>query len=144
MDKVETKDCERVAPLFRELVEYHLSVAAVCAGTAPGEVWVDALDDPSLSATEKLVLVGQLQAAEEEHGRVLDQVTQTSLAVALARDVEHASVVTRGSAAKVAARGRSSSLIVGAVIGLLVGVLMALAWDPVKARLARSRTAAAG
>jgi RimJ/RimL family protein N-acetyltransferase len=48
MDKVETNHYDRVAPLFRELVEYHLSVAAVCAGTAPGEIWVDAIDNPSI------------------------------------------------------------------------------------------------
>jgi uncharacterized protein involved in exopolysaccharide biosynthesis len=72
---------------------------------------------------------------------LLDQVTQTSLSIALARDVEHARVVTKASAARVAARGRSSSLIVGAVIGLLVGVLLALVWEPVRTRLARPASA---
>jgi capsular polysaccharide biosynthesis protein len=103
----------------------------------------EAADDQSLSATERLLAIGLLSNAEEERGRLLDQVTQASLAVALARDVEHARVVTRGSASKVAARGRSSSLIVGAIIGLLVGVLLALIWDPVRARLGKSRALAA-
>jgi uncharacterized protein involved in exopolysaccharide biosynthesis len=101
-----------------------------------------AAGDTSLSASERLVAVGLLADAQAERGRLLDQVTQTSLSIALARDVEQARVVTRASAARVAARGRSSSLIVGAVIGLLVGVLLALVWEPVKARLARPASAA--
>ena len=102
----------------------------------------EAAADASLSASERLVAVGLLADAQAERGRLLDQVTQTSLSIALARDVEHARVVTRGSATRVAARGRSSSLIVGAVIGLLVGVLLALAWEPVKARLGRPASVA--
>lgn len=104
----------------------------------------EAAADASLSASERLVAVGLLADAQAERGRLLDQVTQTSLSIALARDVEHARVVTRGSATRVAARGRSSSLIVGAVIGLLVGVLLALAWEPVKARLGKPAAVTSG
>jgi hypothetical protein len=48
MYKVETSQYDRVAALFQEMSEYHLSIAAVCAGTAPGEVWINAIDNPSI------------------------------------------------------------------------------------------------
>jgi uncharacterized protein involved in exopolysaccharide biosynthesis len=101
----------------------------------------EAAEDPSLSGTERLVAIGLLSDAQEERTRVVEQMTQTSLSIALAEDVEHARVVTRASASRVAARDRSSSMIVGAVIGFLVGVLAALAWDPVKNRVRRTRSA---
>ena len=103
-----------------------------------------AAEDPSLSGTERLVAIGLLGDAQEERGRVQDQVTQIELSLALARDVEHARVVTPASATRVAARSRGSSLVVGAVVGLLAGVLAALAWDAVRTRLGRSRGAPAG
>jgi RimJ/RimL family protein N-acetyltransferase len=49
MYKVETSQYDRVAPLLQEMVEHHLSVAAVCSGTAPGEVWVDTIANPSIA-----------------------------------------------------------------------------------------------
>jgi RimJ/RimL family protein N-acetyltransferase len=48
MYKVETSQYDRVAALFQEMIEYHLSIAAVCARTVPGEVWIDAIDNPSI------------------------------------------------------------------------------------------------
>jgi RimJ/RimL family protein N-acetyltransferase len=48
MYKVETSHYDRIAALFQEMIAYHLSIAAVCAGTAPGEVWIDAIDHPSI------------------------------------------------------------------------------------------------
>jgi uncharacterized protein involved in exopolysaccharide biosynthesis len=103
----------------------------------------EAAEDPSLGGTERLVALSLLSDAQEERTRVIEQMTETSLSIALAQDVEHARVVTRASASRVAARNRSSSMIVGAVIGLLVGVLAALAWDPVRNRLRRTRSAPA-
>jgi capsular polysaccharide biosynthesis protein len=96
----------------------------------------------SLTPSEQLVLVSLLNSAEQERGRVVEQKTQTALSLAVAREVERASIVTRATASRVAARGRSTSMIVGAVIGLLVGVVLALLWEPVRTRLGRSSAAA--
>jgi uncharacterized protein involved in exopolysaccharide biosynthesis len=49
-------------------------------------------------------------------------------------------VTTSAIAVKTAAKSRSTSVIVGAFIGLLLGIIVALAWDPVAAR-ARPATA---
>lgn len=103
------------------------------------ERYRDAIEnDQSLSGSERLVLVSLLDNAEQERGRIIEQKTQTELSLAVAQEVERADVVTRATASRVAARSRGTSMIVGAVLGLLVGVVLALLWDPVKARLARS------
>lgn len=47
MDKVNPHHLH-IAAFFGELSQYHLSVAAVCAGTAPGAIWVDDLDQPTI------------------------------------------------------------------------------------------------
>ena len=48
MVRVEAQHYNQVAPFFRDVAEFHLSIDAVCHGTAPGEVFVDALDQPSV------------------------------------------------------------------------------------------------
>ena len=94
----------------------------------------------SLSSAERLVLVGLLDGVEQERGQLLEQKTQTELALSLAKEVERGQVVTRASATKVAARSRRTSMLVGAVIGLVAGVALALAWESV----ARRRTVRGG
>ncbi len=48
MDRVEPTHYHKVAPFFRDVAEMHLSVDAVCHGTAPGEVYVNSLDRPTV------------------------------------------------------------------------------------------------
>lgn len=48
MQRVAQGQLERARPLFAELSAFNLSVEAVLAGTAPGEIYVDALDDPKV------------------------------------------------------------------------------------------------
>ncbi len=48
MEKIETNRFHRVAALFHDVADVHLSIAAVGHGTAPGEIYVDSLDDPSV------------------------------------------------------------------------------------------------
>jgi capsular polysaccharide biosynthesis protein len=98
--------------------------------------------DTTLSGTDRLVLVGLLDDAQQERGQLLQQKTDTELSLALARGVERGQVVTRATAAKVSARGRSSSMVVGAVIGLLAGIALALVWEPLRSRLGRSQAPA--
>jgi capsular polysaccharide biosynthesis protein len=94
---------------------------------------------PGLGDTERLVLVGLLADAQSERGAIVQQQAQTDLSLSLARDVERGQVVSRATATKVAARSSRSSIVVGAVVGLLVGVGLALLWDPARRRIARLR-----
>jgi hypothetical protein len=101
----------------------------------------DALESStSLAATDRLVLVGLLDGAARDRGQIQQDQTQTQLALALAEEVEHGRVVTRASASKVAARSRRSSLAVGAVVGLVAGLALAVGWEAV-ARRRRERVA---
>lgn len=96
-----------------------------------------ALEDdaaPALSATDRLVLVGLLDGAEQRRGQLVQLRTQTQLSLTLANEVERGQVVTRASATKVDARSPRISIIVGAVIGLVAGVALALLWEPVLRR----------
>lgn len=90
-----------------------------------------------LEPAERLAVVGLLNSAVQQRGQLLEDKKETELELALAQDVERASVVSGAAATKVSARSRQSSMIVGAVIGLVVGILLALAWEPLRRRLSR-------
>lgn len=93
-----------------------------------------ALKSSSLTPLEKLTLVTQAGLAEQRRGQVLDQQTQTRQLVQLAQQVEKGQIVTPAAAEKVPARTSTSSIVVGAILGLLAGVALALAWDPLRRR----------
>ena len=89
-----------------------------------------------LSTVERLLLSNQIGFAEQERTQIVTQQTQTQQLLSTARNVEQSQVLTRPAAVKVTARSRRNSMLVGAFIGLILGILAALLWDPV-ARVAR-------
>jgi uncharacterized protein involved in exopolysaccharide biosynthesis len=89
-----------------------------------------ALSSAKLSSTDKLLLqlrLSQLQA----------DATQTTQLLSLARNVESPRIVTRAVAQKTTARSHRNSTVVGALIGLILGGIAALLWDPFLERRAR-------
>jgi capsular polysaccharide biosynthesis protein len=90
-----------------------------------------ALGSSALSVTDKLVLQGRLAQAEQDR-------LSTSQLLLQAKIVEAPSVLTGAVAQKVTARSRRNTVVVAALIGLIVGVLAALLWDGVAARIRRS------
>jgi capsular polysaccharide biosynthesis protein len=98
------------------------------------------IESGDLTGAERLTAVGLLAAAQTERGNVVTQRAQTALQLELAESVERGQVLTRAAATEVAARGTRSSMVVGGAVGLVVGILAALAWDPVRRRLARGET----
>jgi uncharacterized protein involved in exopolysaccharide biosynthesis len=93
-----------------------------------------AIEDQRRSFDERLLLVTQLDNAQERRGQLLDLQTTTQQQLALALNVESAQIVQKASAAKTTARSRRNSIAIGALIGLLAGLIAAIAWDPVVAR----------
>jgi capsular polysaccharide biosynthesis protein len=84
--------------------------------------------------------VALLAVFEQRRGQLRAERADTQEALAVAENVEAAQVLTEARGTKVSARSSRSSIIVGALIGLIAGVLLALLWDPLTSRLRRADT----
>ena len=82
-----------------------------------------------LDPLNQLVLISQIDNAEQRQGNLFDQKATTLQQLAFARNVESAQVITEGKAQKTSAHSRSSSLLVGALIGLILGAIVAIVAD---------------
>ena len=90
------------------------------------------LSGTQLSTTDKLVLQSRLFADEQNK-------LSTSQLLKQAQQVEKPSVLTGAHSTRVTARSRRNSVVVTALIGLVIGAIVALLWDGVAAGLARRR-----
>lgn len=81
----------------------------------------------SLSSTDKLIV--QLRLSQLQSDK-----TQTTQLLSLARNVEAPRVVTHAVAVKTSARNHRNSTAVGGLIGLILGALAAILWEPVVRR----------
>src|SRR5262249_58998963 len=84
----------------------------------------------SLSTVEKLLLANQIGLAVQEQRQVTEDLSSNQQLLALAQNVEQSSLITPARATKTTARSRRNSVVVGALIGLLVGIIAALLWEP--------------
>jgi uncharacterized protein involved in exopolysaccharide biosynthesis len=89
-----------------------------------------------VSATERLVLVSVLTLAEQRRGTIEQDRIETRQLLALAEEVELPRVLDRAVATKTTARSTRNSLAVAGFLGLVIGLLAALFWEPVAARTA--------
>jgi capsular polysaccharide biosynthesis protein len=97
-----------------------------------------ALLRPNLSLVEQLILISQIDNAEQRRVGLTNQQAQTQQLLALAQDVERASVYEPAAAVKTTARSTRNSVIVGALLGLILGLVAALAWDALAGRARRT------
>jgi hypothetical protein len=88
----------------------------------------EATANPSISDTDKLLLQTFL------HQDQLDKTTNSQLLL-LAKTVESPSVYTSAASNKITARSRRNTVVIGALIGLILGAIAALLWEPVAARV---------
>jgi uncharacterized protein involved in exopolysaccharide biosynthesis len=95
------------------------------------------LDVGGLEPLEQLVLISQIDNAEQRRGQLVNQRAETEQLLALAESVERSRVVEPAIPREVTARSRRNSLIVAGILGLLAGLAAALAWDPLAERLGR-------
>jgi len=89
------------------------------------------------SGTERLTLATLLLTAEQRRGTLEQDRLQARQLLALAEQVELPSILDRGVATKTTARSARNSMAVAGLIGLILGFLAALFWDPVVARTGR-------
>ena len=92
------------------------------------------INGKGLSETDRLSLLSVLGFAEQRRGELVQQQTETRELLSVAVNVERSQIVTRAAAVKVNARSSKSSLAVGGLIGLIVGIALALLWDPLVQR----------
>jgi Chain length determinant protein len=114
----------RVAPLTREkiaLLKSRIAADAKLINT------IGRLSAGAGDATLKGVLAIQL------NGVLQDQLQAQQLLVQ-AQQVEKPALLVRAAAVKTTARSRRNATVVGAFIGLILGLIAALAWEPVAAR----------
>jgi hypothetical protein len=83
-----------------------------------------ALAQSDLSTTDKILLQGRLQSLQNDK-------TLTTQLLLLAKNVEAPRIVTFAAAQRTSARNHRNSTAVGALIGLILGGIAALLWEPV-------------
>jgi hypothetical protein len=88
-----------------------------------------AVKDSHLAALDQLVLISQIDNAEQRQGNLFDQKATTQQQLAFAQNVESAKVITIARAQKASAHSRRSSLLIGALIGLILGAIVAIVAD---------------
>ena len=102
--------------------------------------------DKSLSSTEKLVALtninAELDLAETRQSTLELNRFNTRRDLSLAQDVEQARITSSAIAVKTTPKSRTTDVIVGAFIGLLLGIIVALLWDPVAGRTRATPAAA--
>ncbi|HVV58104.1 MAG TPA: Wzz/FepE/Etk N-terminal domain-containing protein [Gaiellaceae bacterium] len=82
-----------------------------------------------LDPFNKLVLVSQLDNAVQRQGNLYNQQATLDQQLAFSKEVESAKVITTAKGVKSTARTTSTSLIVGAVVGLILGAIAAIVSD---------------
>ena len=75
---------------------------------------------------------------EQRRGALEEDRLQARQLLALAEQVELPRIIDRGAATKTTARSTRNSAAVAGLIGLLLGFLAALLWEPIAARTGRS------
>jgi hypothetical protein len=91
-----------------------------------------------LSTPERLIALGQINGLQQQLLTTTDSLTTNQQQLALAKDVEAPQITTLAAATKTTARSRRNTVIVAALIGLLLGIVAALVYDPAT-RAVRSR-----
>jgi uncharacterized protein involved in exopolysaccharide biosynthesis len=83
----------------------------------------------NLDQIQQLLIVAQQNNAETRQGNLIAQYETLQQQIAFAQKVEAAVIVEKAAAVKSAAHSRSASLVIGALIGLILGAILAIAGE---------------
>jgi len=120
----------RLDALNRELASIDRRIAELERG----------IGQAGLSSVERLTLLTLMGLQEQRRGIVSEERTDTEQLLTLAEEVERSRQIGEARASRVPAQSPRSAIIVGALIGLLAGLALALVWEPLFVRR-RARTA---
>lgn len=125
---------QRLAFLERELDNAIERLAAIT------EQQNEVVRDRSLDVASKLILINnfntQITALETRRANLEESRFSVRQFAKLADDIERARILTKAQAVSSNARSRRNSVLVGALIGLILGALAAILWEPVTQRFA--------
>lgn len=110
----------------RKIANFRSQIAADAKSIASIQA---AIASSGVTTTDKLILQTQLRADQQ------DKLAATQLLLQ-ATQVEEPQLLTGAASQRVTARSRRNTVVVAALIGLVVGALVALLWDRVAPRLA--------
>lgn len=123
---------ERLAFLQRE---YDNAVERLATITAQQN---DVVRDRSLDVASRLILINnfntQITALETRRANLEESRFSVRQLIKLAEDIESARVLTKAQAVPSSARSKRNSVLVGALIGLILGALAAILWQPARER----------
>lgn len=138
--KVGTYPNTKIETLEQQLRYIDTQLALVNARlTAARKSQDEIVRDRSLSQIEKLValtnLNNEITLAESRQATLEINRFNTTRAVSLAKDIEQGRVTAEAIATRTEPTSRRTSVLVGAFIGFLLGIVAALLWDPVSRRI---------
>ena len=143
-ERVSVYVSEKVALLEDQVASSEAQLEAVTARIESAQEQQAAiLADRSLPLDQRLLVTSNLNSvittADARRAALQDDLFESRQLLNLAESVESSRVVEPAAASKTTARSSRTSLLVGALIGLLLGAVAALAAEPIAAR--RQRTA---
>jgi hypothetical protein len=83
----------------------------------------------NLDPLQQLVVISQEDNAETRLGNLIAQQETLQQQLAFAKEVESAKVIVAAKSQKASAHSRNTSLLIGALIGLLIGAIVAIAGE---------------
>jgi uncharacterized protein involved in exopolysaccharide biosynthesis len=117
----------KIATLGEQVAAENKVVANIDASTREFQ---SKIQQSSLSTVEKLILQNQLNGLLQQRQQIVSQRASDKQQLALAQEVEAPRVITRAVATKTTARSRRNTIVVAALIGLILGLIAALVWEP--------------
>jgi hypothetical protein len=132
-----------------ELLETRLEVAQAQLGAVESRIQAaqrqqdEIISNSALPLAERLLLSSNLNSvittADARRSALQDDVDEANQLLNLAENVEKSRVVEPAAGVRTTARSGRNALLIGALIGLLLGALAALAAEPVLARRRRAQ-----
>lgn len=132
VERVSAYPRAKIASLNRRIASQNAQVSSLNRRIEQGNAAVAQATDPF----DRLVLVQLVGNLEDRLAALQERQADALEELALAEEIEMASLVEPGVAEKTAARSRRTSMLVAGLIGLLLGSLAAILWPSLAARRA--------
>jgi hypothetical protein len=142
VERVSTYVTDKVTLLEQQVSDNQAQLAILTKRIADAQDQQAAIvNDKALPLDQRLLLSSNLNAtistADARRAAIADNLFQARQLLNLASSVEESHVVEPAGASKSSARSSRTSLLIGAAVGLIVGVVLALLVEPFTARRRR-------